>query len=81
VAKKDPGRVLSVTVPKLLAGLCDAERILYVESNDIAAQIEMENERERGSRRYFLKTANRDSAISSGRIRDIGYEPYMISYI
>lgn len=66
--------------PEVLAGLCDAERILYVESDDIAAEIEMENEREWGSWRYFFKTANQDPAISFRRIRDIGYEPYQIYF-
>jgi hypothetical protein len=66
--------------PEVLAGLCDAERILYVESDDIAAEIEMENEREWGSWRYFFKTANQDPAISLRRIRDIGYEPYQVYF-
>lgn len=66
--------------PEVLAGICQAERILYVESDDIASEINMENEREWGSWRYFFKTENQDPAIELRRIRDIGYEPYQVYF-
>lgn len=66
--------------PEVLAGVCEAERILHVESGDIASELEMENEREWGSWRYFFKTANQDPAVQFKRIRDIGYEPYQIYF-
>lgn len=66
--------------PEVLAGLCEKERLLYVESEDIASEIEMENEREWGSWRYFFKTANQDPVIQLRRIRDIGYEPYQVYF-
>ena len=66
--------------PEVLAGICEAERILYIDSDDIASEIEMENEREWGSWRYFFKTKNQDPAIELRRIRDIGYEPYQLYF-
>lgn len=66
--------------PEVLAGICDSERILYVENEDIASEIEIENVREWGRWRYFFKTANQDPAIQFRRIRDIGYEPYQIYF-
>jgi len=66
--------------PEVLAGVCEKERILYTESDNIASEIEMENEREWGSWRYFFKTVNQDPGIHFKRIRDIGYEPYQIYF-
>ena len=66
--------------PEALAGICDNERILYVEKEDPAAEITMENEREWGSWRYFFKTVNQNPAISLRRIRDIGYEPFQVYF-
>nr|WP_255654283.1 beta-L-arabinofuranosidase domain-containing protein [Cohnella sp. REN36] len=66
--------------PEVLAGVCEAERMLYVENEDIASEIEAENEREWGSWRFFFRTVNQDPGISLRRIRDIGYEPYQIYF-
>lgn len=66
--------------PEVLAGLCEEERILLVETEDVAAEIEMENEREWGSWRFFFKTVNQNPVIQLRRIRDIGYEPYQIYF-
>ncbi|WP_270168742.1 beta-L-arabinofuranosidase domain-containing protein [Paenibacillus sp. SYP-B4298] len=66
--------------PEVLAGLCEEERLLYAESDDIAAEIEAENEREWGSWRFFFKTVNQDPGIQLRRIRDIGYEPYQMYF-
>lgn len=66
--------------PEVLAGICEAERILYVENDDIATEIAIENEREWGTWRFFFKTLNQDPAIQLKRIRDIGYEPYQIYF-
>lgn len=62
--------------PDVLAGLCEEERIIHLESDDISSEIIMENEREWGSWRYFFKTKNQDPVIQLRRIRDIGYEPF-----
>jgi len=66
--------------PEVLAGICEKERILYVEDDDIASEIEMENEREWGSWRYFFKTKNQNPVIELRRIRDIGYEPFQVYF-
>jgi hypothetical protein len=66
--------------PEVLAGISETERILYVESEDIASEIVMENEREWGSWRYFFKTTNQEPAIQIRRLRDIGYEPFQIYF-
>lgn len=66
--------------PEVLAGICEAERILTIENDDIASEITMENEREWGSWRYFFKTENQDPVIQLRRIRDIGYEPYQVYF-
>lgn len=66
--------------PEVLAGLCEEERILFAETDDIASEIEMENEREWGSWRFFFKTVNQDPVIQLRRIRDIGYEPYQVYF-
>nr|WP_238357631.1 beta-L-arabinofuranosidase domain-containing protein [Cohnella zeiphila] len=66
--------------PEVLAGIGESERILYADNDDIASEVEMENEREWGSWRYFFKTANQDPAIQMRRIRDIGYEPFQIYF-
>lgn len=66
--------------PEVLAGICESERILYVENDKIESEIMMENEREWGSWRYFFKTVNQDPVIQLRRIRDIGYEPYQIYF-
>lgn len=66
--------------PEVLAGIGETERILHADLDDVASEIEMENEREWGSWRYFFKTVNQDPAIQMRRIRDIGYEPYQIYY-
>ncbi|HKL85562.1 MAG TPA: beta-L-arabinofuranosidase domain-containing protein [Treponemataceae bacterium] len=62
--------------PEVLAGICESERILYLENEDVASEIIMENEREWGSWRYFFKTVNQNPSIQFRRIRDIGYEPF-----
>lgn len=66
--------------PEVLAGLCDTEQVLFGESENIASEIEIENEREWGSWRFFFKTVNHDPMIQFRRIRDIGYEPYQIYF-
>lgn len=66
--------------PEILAGICEKERILYVEDDDVASEIEMENEREWGSWRYFFKTRNQNPVIELRRIRDIGYEPFQVYF-
>jgi len=66
--------------PEVLAGLCEEERLLHAETEDIASEIEMENEREWGSWRFFFRTVNQDPVIQLRRIRDIGYEPYQIYF-
>lgn len=66
--------------PEVLAGIGEEERILFVDGEDVASEIEMENEREWGSWRYFFKTVNQEPPISLRRIRDIGYEPYQIYF-
>lgn len=66
--------------PEVLAGIGEAERILYIDGEDAASEIEMENEREWGSWRFFFKTVNQDPSIPLRRIRDIGYEPYQIYF-
>ncbi len=66
--------------PEVLAGICEEERILYSESDDISSEVMMENEREWGSWRYFFKTVNQNPAIELRRIRDIGYEPFQIYF-
>ncbi len=66
--------------PEVLAGICDEERILYLESDDIPSEIVLENEREWGCWRYFFKTINQNPAIELRRIRDIGYEPFQIYF-
>lgn len=62
--------------PDVLAGISEHERILYLESDEISAELVQENEREWGSWRYFFKTKNQDPGIEFRRIRDIGYDPY-----
>ena len=66
--------------PEVLAGICEEERILYSENDDISSEVMMENEREWGSWRYFFKTVNQNPAIELRRIRDIGYEPFQIYF-
>jgi DUF1680 family protein len=66
--------------PEVLAGICQEERIIHLESDDIASEIVMENEREWGSWRYFFKTENQNPVIQFRRIRDIGYEPFQIYF-
>lgn len=66
--------------PEVLAGVCEAERILYLDNNDITSELMMENEREWGSWRFFFKTSNQDPVIQFKRIRDIGYEPFQIYF-
>ncbi|MBO9598551.1 MAG: glycoside hydrolase family 127 protein, partial [Cohnella sp.] len=66
--------------PEVLAGIGEEERIMYIDGEDAAAEIEMENEREWGSWRFFFKTVNQDPSIPLRRIRDIGYEPYQIYF-
>nr|WP_254639587.1 beta-L-arabinofuranosidase domain-containing protein [Cohnella sp. GbtcB17] len=66
--------------PEVLAGIGETERILHADIDEVASEIEMENEREWGSWRFFFKTVNQDPAIQMRRIRDIGYEPYQIYY-
>ena len=66
--------------PEVLAGICDAERLLYIDNDDIASEIRMENEREWGKWRFFFKTVNQNPVIQLRRIRDIGYEPFQIYF-
>jgi DUF1680 family protein len=66
--------------PEVLAGICDTERLLFIENNDIASEIIMENEREWGSWRYFFKTVNQNPVIQLRRIRDIGFEPFQVYF-
>ena len=71
--------------PDVLAGLCETEKVLITDntensSNDISAMVEMENEREWGSWRYFFKIINHSEVIQLRRLRDIGYEPYQIYF-
>ncbi|MDF2906706.1 MAG: hypothetical protein K0R34_2027 [Herbinix sp.] len=66
--------------PEVLAGICNTERLLYVENDDIASEIMIENEREWGKWRFFFKTINQEPGIQFRRIRDIGYEPFQIYF-
>jgi hypothetical protein len=66
--------------PEVLAGICEEERILHLESDDLSSEMVMENEREWGSWRYFFKAENQDPVIQFRRIRDIGYEPFQIYF-
>ena len=66
--------------PEVLAGICEEERILFVENENVALEVMMENEREWGSWRYFFKTVNQNPAIQLRRIRDIGYEPFQVYF-
>ncbi|MFS0725590.1 beta-L-arabinofuranosidase domain-containing protein [Paenibacillus sp. 1P07SE] len=66
--------------PEVLAGIGETERMFVATSGDITSEIELENEREWGSWRYFFKSVNHDPAIQMRRIRDVGYEPYQIYY-
>jgi DUF1680 family protein len=66
--------------PEVLAGICDSERLLYVDNDDIASEITMENEREWGKWRFFFKAVNQNPVIQLRRIRDIGYEPFQIYF-
>ncbi len=66
--------------PEVLAGICENERILFTQKDDVASELIMENEREWGTWRYFFKTANQDPGIQLRRIRDIGYEPYQVYF-
>ncbi|MEV5030196.1 beta-L-arabinofuranosidase domain-containing protein [Paenibacillus sp. LPE1-1-1.1] len=65
---------------EVLAGVSETERMLVVENGDVASEVEMENEREWGSWRFFFKTKNQNPVIELRRIRDIGYEPYQIYF-
>src|SRR5690606_37863398 len=49
--------------PEVLAGICDQERMIHVKADAVASELELENEREWGSWRYFFKTVNQDPAI------------------
>ena len=66
--------------PDVLAGICEHERILHLESDDPTEELIQENEREWGSWRYFFKTTNQDPGIQFSRIRDIGYDPYQVYF-
>ena len=66
--------------PDVLAGICEHERILHLESDDPTEELVQENEREWGSWRYFFKTTNQDPGIQFSRIRDIGYDPYQVYF-
>ncbi len=66
--------------PDVLAGICESERILHVKREDLASEIEMENERQWGEWRYFFKTASQSPGIQFRRIRDIGYDPFQIYF-
>lgn len=45
--------------PEVLAGICENERLLYIQSNDVSSDLSMENEREWGSWPYFFKQRTR----------------------
>lgn len=66
--------------PEVLAGICDMEKIFYLDNQDVTSEIMVENEREWGNWRYFFKTLNQDPVIEFRRIRDVGYEPYQIYF-
>lgn len=66
--------------PDVLAGICDTERLLFIENDDVTSEIVMENEREWGNWRYFFKTKNQNPVIQFRRLRDIGYEPYQVYF-
>ncbi len=66
--------------PEVLAGICESERNIYIENDDITSEIVIENERQWGEWRYFFKTVNQEPVIQFRRIRDIGYEPFQVYF-
>lgn len=66
--------------PEVLAGICETERTLFVENEEVESEVMMENEREWGSWRFFFKTVNQNPGIQLRRIRDIGYEPFQVYF-
>jgi DUF1680 family protein len=66
--------------PDVLAGVCDRERILYINGGDPTAELSPDTEREWGTFRIFFRTENQDPGINFKRICDIGYEPYQVYF-
>ena len=66
--------------PDVLAGICEHERVLKIETDDPTEELARENEREWGAWRTFFKTTNQDPGIQFNRIRDIGYDPYQVYF-
>lgn len=65
--------------PYVLAGITDAERILYVEG-DPTDELTQDTERQWGDFRTFYHTENQDPGISFIKLSDVGYQPYQIYF-
>ncbi len=66
--------------PDVLAGVCEQERILTLETDNPEDELSVDTERQWGSFQTFYKTENQDPGINFKRLRDIGYEPYQIYF-
>lgn len=66
--------------PYVLAGITDAERILYLESDKPEEELSQDTERQWGDFRTFYRTENQDPGISFIKLNEVGYQPYQIYF-
>ncbi len=66
--------------PLVLAGLCSAERTLYLNGQDPEELLVHDNEREWGSWKDTFKTRGQDPAIRFVPLYEIGYENYQVYF-
>ena len=66
--------------PDVLAGVTDAERILYLESDKPEDELSADTERQWGDFRTFYRTENQDPGISFMKLNDIYEEPYQLYF-
>ena len=66
--------------PVVLAGLCDAERILYAHGKAPEELLVHDNEREWGSWKQTFKTRMQDPGIRFVPLYQIGYERYQVYF-
>lgn len=76
----DPDMIAFSYGPFVLAGLCDAERTLYLHGNAPEDLLVHDNEREWGSWKNTFKTKGQDPAIRLVPLHEIGYERYQVYF-
>jgi len=76
----DPDTVAFMDGPVVLAGLCDEERTLYGDKNDVPSILINDNEREWGMWQNTFRLTGQKRGMRFIPLYKVGYEPYTVYF-